>query len=288
MSRRLYSIRGNDQKLDGGAMFGNAPKALWERWSPPDEQNRIELATRAMLVHEGDRFILFEAGIGAFLSPRMRQRYGVQDDNNRLLDSLDLHGLSHADVHVVVMSHLHFDHAGGLLSDWSEDGSPRLLFPNATFLVSARHWQRANQPHDRDRASFIPELNQQLSTSGRLALVDGPTHPLLGPGYHFHFSDGHTPGMMLTELDGDHGPVVFAADLVPGRAWVHTSISMGYDRFPELLLDEKRALLTSLAKRHGRLFYTHDPATALSHITRDAQGRFGSANNKASVRGLEV
>ena len=288
MSRRLYSIRGNDQKLDGGAMFGNAPKSLWERWAPADDQNRIDLATRAMLVHDGDRFILFEAGIGAFLSPRMRDRYGVQGDPNRLLGSLDLHGLTHADVNVVVMSHLHFDHAGGLLSDWSEDQPPTLLFPNATFLVSERHWQRATQPHDRDRASFIPELNQQLAASGRMDLVEGPTHPLLGPGYRFHYSDGHTPGMMLTELDGDHGPVVFGADLVPGRAWVHTSISMGYDRYPELLLDEKRALLGSLAKRHGRLFYTHDPATALSHITRDAQGRFGSANNKASVRGLTI
>ncbi len=288
MSRRLYSIRGNDQKLDGGAMFGNAPKALWERWAPADELNRIELATRAMLVHEGNRFMLFEAGVGAYLSPRMRDRYGIQCDENRLVASLDLHGLTPADIHVVVMSHLHFDHAGGLLSDWEENAAPRLIFPNATFLVSRRHWERALQPHDRDRASFIPELHRELAQSGRLALVDGPSHPLLGPGYHFHYSDGHTPGMMLTELDGDHGPVVFAADLVPGRAWVHTSISMGYDRHPELLLDEKRALLGSLASRHGRLFYAHDPNTALSHITRDAQGRFGSANNKSSVRGLPV
>ncbi len=288
MSRRLYSIRGNDQRLDGGAMFGNAPKSLWERWAPADSDNRIDLATRAMLVHEEGRFILFEAGIGAWQSPRMRERYGVQDSTNRLIHSLDLHGLTPSDIHVVVLSHLHFDHAGGLLSDWSEDAPPRLGFPNATFLVSRRHWERALSPHVRDQASFIPELNQQLAESGRLALVDDASHPLLGPGYRFHFSDGHTPGMMLTELDGDHGPVVFGADLVPGRAWVHTSISMGYDRFPELLLDEKRTLLASLAKRHGRLFYTHDPSTALSHITRDAQGRFGSANNKGSVRGVEI
>ncbi len=288
MSRRLYSIRGNDQRLDGGAMFGNAPKALWERWAPADGQNRIELASRAMLVHDSDRFVLFEAGIGAWLSPRLRERYGVQESSNRLLRSLDLHGLAHTDIHVVVLSHLHFDHAGGLLSDWSEGHSPELLFPNATFLVSRRHWERACRPHPRDRASFIPELNEQLAASGRLALVDEETHPLLGPGYRFVFSDGHSPGMMLTEIEGDHGPLVFAADLVPGRAWVHTSLSMGYDRYPELLLDEKRALLSDMAKRHGRLFFTHDPSTALSHITRDAQGRFGSANNKASVRGIAI
>ncbi len=288
MPSRIYSIRGNDQKLDGGAMFGNAPKALWERWAAPDEQNRIELASRAMLLHDGARFILFEAGIGTFHSPRMRARYGVQGDHNRLLDSLDLHGLTHEDISVVVMSHLHFDHAGGLLTDWSEHEAPGLLFPNATFLVSSRHWERATHPHDRDRASFIPELQELLASSGRLALVEGSSHPLLGPAYRFHFSDGHTPGMMLTELEGDQGPLVFGADLVPGRPWVHTSISMGYDRFPELLLDEKRELLGMLSRRSGRIFYTHDPSTALSHITRDAQGRFGSANNKSSVRGLAV
>ena len=288
MTRRLYSIRGNDQKLDGGAMYGNAPKALWERWAPADEHNRIDLATRAMLVHEGDRLVLFEAGIGAFLSPRMRQRYGVQDQTNRIVASLDVHGLTPADIHVVVLSHLHFDHAGGLLTDFSESQPHQLLFPNATFLVSRRHWERATNPHDRDRASFIPELHQLLIDSGRLALVDEHTHPLLGPGYRFHFSDGHTPGMMLTELEGERGPLVFAADLVPGRAWVHTSISMGYDRYPELLLDEKRALLTMLSQRHGRLFYAHDPSTAISRITHDGQGRFGSAANKSSARGVVV
>ncbi len=286
MSRRLYSIRGNDQKLDGGAMFGNAPKKLWERWAPADDHNRIDLATRALVVHDRGRFILFEAGIGAFLSPRMRERYGVQGETNRLLTGLELHGLSHEDIHVVVLSHLHFDHAGGLLSDWQPDTPPSLLFPNATFLVSRKHWARATKPHVRDRASFIPELNELLQSSGRLKLVDSASHVALGAGFRFVFSRGHTPGMMLTVIEGERGPVVYGSDLVPGRAWVHTSISMGYDRFPELLLDEKRSLLSQLAANHGRLFFTHDPSCALAHVTRDEQGRYGSANNKATIRGF--
>ncbi|MFH1463046.1 MAG: MBL fold metallo-hydrolase [Pseudomonadota bacterium] len=267
-------------------MFGNVPRVLWERWIAPDEKNRIDLATRALLVHEGERLVLLEAGVGAFMSPTLRERYGVQGETNRLLSGLDRHGLTDADINVVVLSHLHFDHAGGLLSDWAPEEPPHLLFPNATFLVSRRHWQRALHPHARDRASFIPDLNRLLAASGRLELVDGPTHPALGAGYRFHFSDGHTPGMMLTEISGELGPVLFGADLVPGRAWVHTSVAMGYDRFPELLLDEKLALLEWLATAQGRLFFTHDPACALCHLTRDEQGRFGSTNVKPSVRGL--
>lgn len=140
-------------------MFGNAPRALWEKWAAPDELNRIELACRALLASplEG-KTVLFETGIGAFFDPRMRERYGVQESQHVLIDSLREAGFEHEDIDVVVLSHLHFDHAGGLLAAWSEGREPELLFPNATYVVGAQHWQRAMQPHPRDRASFIPEL----------------------------------------------------------------------------------------------------------------------------------
>ncbi len=288
MERRIWSIEGNHQKLDGGAMFGNAPRALWERWAPPDERNRIDLACRGMLVREPGRTILFETGVGAFFPPALRDRYGILEAHHVLLDSLAAAGITHEQVDVVVLSHLHFDHAGGLLSAWEDDPAwtPRLLFPNARFLVSRVGWERARNPHSRDRASFVPELNALLEASGRLELVDTETSPTLGPDYRFHFSDGHTPGLMVTEVAGDNGPIVFASDLIPGRPWVHTSISMGYDRFPELLLDEKRALLDGLVARHGRLFFTHDAACALAAVTRDEAGRYGSTGGEAHVAGL--
>ena len=111
----------------------------------------------------------------------------------------------------------------------------------------------------------------------------GTTSPTLGPEYRFHFSSGHTPGLMLAEIPGTPRPVVLG-DLVPGRAWVHRSITMGYDRFPGLL-DEKGSLLEDLVTRGGRLFFTHDPACALARITRDERGRFGSVQHKASLDG---
>jgi glyoxylase-like metal-dependent hydrolase (beta-lactamase superfamily II) len=264
--RTLTSILGNSQRLDGGAMFGNAPRAVWERWIPPDERHRIPLACRCLLVQDGGKNVLLETGIGAFFEPKLRDRYGVVEERHVLVDSLAAAGLQPADIDVVVFSHLHFDHAGGALTAFVPGESPRLLFPRARFVVGAEAWARAQAPHARDRASFVPPLNALLAASGRLEVVDGEGAAALGDGYRFHRSSGHTPGLLLTEVETAHGPVVFAADLIPGRAWVHLPITMGYDRYPELLIDEKARLLSDLVARGGWLFFTHDPEIALSKV----------------------
>ena len=283
---KLWSILGNSQKLDGGAMFGNAPKAMWSKWVAVDESNRIELACRALLAGPlNGKTVLFETGIGAFFERKLRERYGVVEDHHVLLDSLRDAGFGHEDIDVVVLSHLHFDHAGGLLAAWREGASPELLFPNATYVVSAACWDRARDPHPRDRASFIPELPGLLEASGRLEIVDGAHSNALGDSVRFHYSDGHTPGLMLSEIvgpervDGEaHGGVVFCADLIPGRPWVHVPITMGYDRSPELLIDEKREFLEDKLERNVHLYFTHDPGCALAQVTRDDRGRFGTAH----------
>ncbi len=274
MPRSLTAILGNSQRLDGGSMFGNAPRVVWERWIQPDERHRIPLACRALLVRDGDRNLLFEAGIGAFFEPGLADRYGVMESEHVLLASLEAVGLGHEDIDVVVLSHLHFDHAGGLLEAWQPDGEPQLLFPRAQFVVGKAAWARARSPHPRDRASFLPGLNSQLQASGRLHVVEGTDADVLGEGFRFRLSDGHTPGLLLTEIDMPDGPVVFAGDLVPGTPWVHLPITMGYDRFPERLIDEKQALLSDLTARGGRLFYTHDAEVALSGVSVDGRGRF--------------
>jgi glyoxylase-like metal-dependent hydrolase (beta-lactamase superfamily II) len=287
--RQLYSVLGNSQRLDGGAMFGNAPKLLWTRWVEADDANRIPLACRALLVIEPNgRKLLFEVGIGTFFEPKLKERYGVVEKEHVLLASLADLGLSHTEIDTVILSHLHFDHAGGLLTAFDAHTEPSLLFPNAQIVLGEEAWQRARAPHARDRASFIPRLHELLVASERLRIVTKgeSAEEVLGPGFTFHYSDGHTPGLLLTEVDMPGGPVVFAGDLIPGAPWVHLPITMGYDRYPELLIEEKDTLLSSLLERKGRLFYTHDAKTALSRIAQDARGRFAACEPYALVRGL--
>ena len=188
---------------------------------------------------------------------------------------------------MVVLSHLHFDHAGGLLAPWAEGEPPRLLFPKATFVVGATHWARAKAPHPRDRASFIPELVGLLEASGRLEVVEGDHSRALGEAVRFHHSDGHTPGLMLAEIvgEGGQGGVVFCADLIPGRPWVHLPVTMGYDRSPEQLIDEKRAFLDDMLRRGVRLFFTHDHGCALARVVRDDKGRYGTVDEHAVLAG---
>lgn len=279
---KFSSLIGNSQRLDGGAMFGNVPRAMWEKWLAPDEQHRIPLACRALLVEDLDgKTVLFETGIGAFFDPKLKERYGVLEDRHVLLDSLAELGLSHEDIDAVVLSHLHFDHAGGLLAAWQPDTPPQLLFPKARFLIGREHWERAKQPHPRDRASFVPELIGLLEASGRVELVEGEGSSL-GPKVRFRFSDGHTPGLMLAEI-GDEGGVVYCADLIPGRPWVHLPVTMGYDRAPEILIDEKRRFLDAQIEAGRRLFFTHDPDCAMATPTRDAKGRYGTLDPQSAL-----
>lgn len=274
----IYSVEGNAQWLDGGAMFGNAPKPVWEKWYAPDAHNRIRLACRAMLIKEDSgRLVLLEAGIGVFFEPKRRERFGVEGSHHALLDSLAALGVKPEDIDVIVLSHLHFDHAGGLLTPWAEGKAPELVFPRAAYVVGAEAWERACHPHARDRASFIPELQPLLEATGRLEVVRGESSETLGEGYTFFVSHGHTPGLLLTRVArAPGGPITFMGDLVPGAAWVHLPITMGYDRYPEMIIDEKTTLLGRMAEGGERAFFTHDAHHAAGRIVKDASGKYSA------------
>ncbi len=269
----LNVIRGNSMKLDGGSMFGNAPKALWASWMPADDRNMIDIASKSLLVQTPNHTILFETGAGAYLSPKMKQRFQIVESRHMLLDALAQQGLDHSDISHVVLSHLHFDHAGGLLSAWSNaQPMPELLFPNARFIVGKTHFQRAAAPHLRDRASFIPELTGLLADTGRLELQqDGSRMNLDGVEITFFESHGHTPGMLVSWIRVKARTFIYTGDLIPGHPWINLPITMGFDRFPEGLIEEKKQLLEQAIKAEAQLVFPHDPHCDVSGLKFDPE-----------------
>lgn len=275
---QITAIEGNRQWLDGGSMFGNAPRAIWQKWTEVDEQDRIPLACRCLLIEWNGLKILCEAGIGAFFEPKLAERFGVQDhESHKLLENLNALGIQPEDIDYVILSHLHFDHAGGLLPSYQElsRGHDDLIFPKAQFVIGEKAWQRAQTPHPRDRASFVPLLNKKLSESGRVTLIKNCEVPAQLTGLlSFFESNGHTPGQMHTLVHCKDKDIVFAGDLVPGEAWVHLPITMGYDRFAEKVIEEKQELYNNFDNKNLFLFFTHDPQSAMGRLSKNDKGKF--------------
>jgi len=233
------------------------------------------------------RTVLLETGIGAFFDPAMRERFGVVEDRHVLLDSLAAVSVQPKDVDVIVLSHMHFDHAGGMLAPDREGAAPELAFPNAHVVVGSRAWARALKPHSRDRASFIPALQPLLEATGRLEIVEGDRSEVLGDAYSFHLlrrpharpaAHARRNAAWPRHVHGRSGPRRAA-----GAPWVHLPITMGYDRYPELLIDEKQALLDRIRADDGWAFFTHDEHVAAAKIAVDEKGRYSATNAEAEV-----
>jgi len=269
---KFTAVEGNRQHLDGGAMFGNVPKEMWKKWITPDEKNRIPLACRSLLVQTEDKNILFDVGIGSFFEPKLKERFGIFEEEHMLLKNLESLGLSEEDIDAIVLSHLHFDHCGGLFPSYGE--TPRLLFPKAKIYLGKDHFEHAKNPPLRERASFVPEMIRMLGESPRLHLVNGEEHKDFKGLVKFSYSHGHTVGLMLSTIQN----TTFVTDLIPGIPWVHLPVVMGYDRFPELTVIEKQSFLEKAVVAKTRLFFTHDPEEPWAQVNRDAKGRFNASS----------
>ncbi len=259
----VHAIGDGTIALDGGSMFGVVPRALWERRYRPDEQNRITLALRCMLIIDGTRRILVDDGIGTRWDGKSRQLYGL--GNSELDEQLTKAGVTRADITDVVLTHLHFDHAGGTTDDAS-----CLRFPNATFHLQRRQWKWAHAPSEKDAGSFRPGDYAPLEKSGRLHLLEGNTE--LYPGVHLFVSEGHTVGLQLVRLEAPGKTLVFCGDLIPTTAHLRTPWVASFDLYPLTTVEEKKQLLAQAVEENWLLFFEHDPQISVCTVKDDGSG----------------
>ena len=270
MSVELYSINTSLFRLDGGSMFGVVPRVVWQRSDHPDEQNRILLGLRVLLLRTGDRRVMVDAGVGNWQSERFISRYDVATpdvDFNRLLAPYDE---SRGSITDVIITHLHFDHAGGLVSR-SADGELAPTFPNARHWVQRRQWKHALTPTPKDRASFQRKYLDMLSVAN-LELLDGSA--LVAPGVSVETLDGHTPGMQAVLVETDEGTCFYAADLIPTASHVPAPFVMAYDNQPTVTIREKLDYLERAAWQKWKVYFEHDPRHEYARIKRVKEGRF--------------
>jgi glyoxylase-like metal-dependent hydrolase (beta-lactamase superfamily II) len=256
--------------LDGGAMFGVVPKPIWERVAPADDRNRIRLALRAWLVRGGGTTVLIDAGIGEKLDAKASEIYGC-DRTQHLDHSLEGAGLTAADIDLVIASHLHFDHAGGFTAR-DADGRLRPRFPKARYIVRRGEWDDANAPHERNRASYLPENFVPLADAGVLDLNDGDAE--VAPGIRVRRTGGHTRHHQIVEISSEGRTAVFVADLLPTTGHLPLPYIMGYDLYPMETLAFKRTFLREAVDRGYLLLFEHDPSVAAGWV-REQIGRIG-------------
>jgi methylmalonyl-CoA epimerase len=263
----LVSLSDGLFRLDGGAMFGVVPKTLWEKRAPADDRNRITLGMRPLLIR-GERTILIDAGCGDKMDEKSAGIYGL-DRRYHLDHALADAGVSAEDIHIVIASHLHFDHVGGFTRR-TPDGRIVPRFPRARYVAHRGEWEDATHPHERNRASYLQEDFVPLADAGVLDLVGDDTE--IAPGVRFRRSGGHTRHHQVVVIESNSRTAVFTADMYPTAAHVPDPWIMGYDLFPMDTLAFKRAFAREALAREYLLFFEHEPSIAAG-ILRERDGK---------------
>ncbi len=254
--------------LDGGAMFGIVPKPLWSKTNPPDERNRIELAARAMLILGSGKKILVDNGNGSKFTEKQVDIYRLDISRYELKKSLSQYGLELGDITDVILTHLHFDHAGG--STVRENGELKPAFPNAKYYVQRAHWEQATNPTEKDRGSFMAGDFLPLKQHGVLEFLDGECE--LFPNIELLLVNGHTAAQQLPKISDGKTTLLYCCDLFPTTSHIPLPYIMAYDLRPLVTLEEKRRILGRAYEDNWMLFFEHDPKIVAAMVTSGEKG----------------
>ncbi|MFT7588617.1 MAG: glyoxylase-like metal-dependent hydrolase (beta-lactamase superfamily II) [Limisphaerales bacterium] len=262
----LISIHTGTFKLDGGAMFGVVPKALWSRKITPDAFNRCTWAMRCMVVSEGDRLILIDTGLGDKQDEKFFSHF--EPEGPGIEAALQAKGIAAKDITDVVLTHLHFDHSGGAIKRKGDLLVP--TFPNATYWSNETHWNWAMEPNMREKASFLKENFSPLAEAGQLKfLADGES---LIEGFKVHTFFGHTEAMILPHIQVKDKTLVYLADLQPSIHHFPIPWVMAYDVRPLVTIDERAKFLQNAADKDYLFFFEHDAENECCSLKQTERG----------------
>ena len=261
----LYCLSDGTWRMDGGSVFGVVPRVLWEKLKTPDARNRISMGTNCLLVRTPDANILVEAGIGPKLSDKERDIYAY-DRTPGLPDALEGLGLKPQDIDLVVLSHLHFDHCGALVSP-GRDGELAPLFPRAAHVVQRKELEAWRNPDPRSKPSYKPENLQELEGLGRLRVVEGDAE--VAPGVRVRVTGGHTAGHQAIYVSDQEETVVFTGDFLFMRAFLKINWVSALDLFPLEAMQRKAAFLEEAARERQLIWFYHETEQMLGFWTAE-------------------
>ena len=270
---KLHVINTGYFKLDGGAMFGVVPKSLWQRTNPADENNMCSWALRCLLIEDGNRLMLIDAGIGDKQSEKFFSHYFLYGDTT-LSKSLAQKGFHEDDITDVFLSHLHFDHCGGAIQWNTTKNGYRPTFKNAKYWSNENHWRWATEPNPREKASFLAENILPIQESGQLEFIERKSDFMenVFPNMGILFVDGHTDSMMIPHILYKGKTVVFMADLLPSVGHIPLPYVMGYDTRPLITMKEKSQFLNHAAQNDYVLFLEHDSVNECCTLHQTEKG----------------
>src|SRR5690554_438468 len=256
--RKIIALEESHFGLDGGAMFGIIPRPIWEKTNPPDAGNRIEMSARCLLIIDPDRVTLVDTGMGTNFSDKEREIYALSHQDPGLREALKAHSLTPEDVDEVILTHLHFDHAGGLRRP-DASGDLRPLFPNARHWVQRENWSWAHSPSARDAGSYrLQDFDLfDAPDAPALELINGIAE--LFEGVEVLPVHGHTFGMQVVKIEAAGKTYAFVADLIPTASHLRDPYVMGYDLQPLKTVEEKREILYHARRDDWILIFEHDP-----------------------------
>ncbi|KPK99604.1 MAG: hypothetical protein AMJ91_07195 [candidate division Zixibacteria bacterium SM23_73_3] len=264
----ILSIVENSFKIDGGAMYGVVPKIIWQKFNPPDHNNLVKLDINLLLIKTDGENILIDAGIGDALSERQKKMFGIEKRSD-LEKKLSEYRLTPEDIHLVLLTHLHADHAGGVIK-LDKDETKRPRFPNARHVVQFKEWEEAMHPDERTSATYFTSNLKILEEEKLLELIDGEDE--VATGIKLTNTGGHTPGHQAVLIEDGDNKILWPGDIIPSTHHLRIPYVASVDLFPRETMEQKKKFLKMCSDDGWVLAFDHDLKVKLGKLEEKEGG----------------